>query len=105
MTTQYKSLLKVGYFDHKGNERLPEITSAEPFKYCYFRHVHNGKDICAAVMDTLLPDGNIEMDVLEEEDERFFKVSHTDCNVLKYIIDEEVKDYDEQCSPSPPYRP
>ena len=42
MTTECKHILKVGYVDHETNEKLPEITSAEPFKYCYFRYVYNG---------------------------------------------------------------
>ena len=89
ITTEYKNLLKVGYFDHKGNERLPEITSAEPFKYCYFRYVHNGEEIYENVKDRLC---GYDDDVLE--DDGYIKVCDMDCNDIKYMIDLAVKGYD-----------
>ena len=98
ITTEYRNILKIGYIDHKTNKRLPEITSAEPFKYCYFRHVYNGKEIYKGVMDLL---DNTD-DVLE--DDGYLKVSNMNYNDLKYIIDLVVKDFDKMLTP-PPYRP
>ena len=101
ITTECRNLLKIGYIDHKTNKRLPEITSAEPFKYCYFRYVYDGKDIYERIMDRF---DNVDDDDDVLEDDGYIKVSNMKCNSVKYIIDLIVKDFDKVLSP-PPYRP
>ena len=104
MTTENRDILRVGYRDLKTNKRFPEITSAEPFKYCYFRYVCNAEEIYRRVED------HLDDAVLDENDDddvdgelRVYEYN-IDYNNLKYIIDKIIKNFDKMPEP-PPYRP
>jgi len=102
LTTENKNILRVGYINHRTNERFPQITSAEPFKYCYFRFVYDGKKIYQRLIDRLgMFDDDDEVDVLE--DDGCLKVNGVDCNDFKYMLDLEVKGQNGEMSP-PSYK-
>ena len=50
-TTNSRHVFKIGYVDPGTNKRLPQITSTEPYKYCYLRYVNHGENVYEQLRD------------------------------------------------------
>ena len=90
--------LKVSYVTHGTDERLPEITCSEPYKYCYVRYVYNAEKILDKTYEHL-KDYVSSDDV--HKDGGCVQVTDLYYKVVKYIIDTIA---DKMPAP-PPYTP